>query len=228
MALIIATGFVVDDSIVMIEKRRALSGGRQEPARGCPRRRRTDRLHDSVADHFADRGADPPAFHGRGDWPPLQRVRRDARHHDRHFRRGLADRRADALRPGCCVRRRSGIRAGSSASAKASSTETLAAYERGLRWVLDHQTPHTARGGRHGGPHGRPVRRDSEGPVPGAGRRRDPGHQRGGQLSVVHRDVRCARRRSPTPSSRTPDVVSATSYVGIDGINTTLKQRPAS
>ena len=78
--------------------------------------------------------------------------------------------------------------------------KTLAAYERGLRWVLDHQmlTLLVALG--TVALTGDPVHRDSEGPVPGAGRRRDPGHQRGRQLGLVHRRWSSARARSPTRS----------------------------
>ena len=86
MALIIATGFVVDDSIVMIENIvRYLEEGKT-PAGGGARRRRTDRLHDSFADHLADRGADPAAVHGRRDRASVQRIRGDARGHHRASR----------------------------------------------------------------------------------------------------------------------------------------------
>ena len=64
MALTIATGFVVDDAIVMIENiARYIEDGR-----GCRRaggaRGPADRLHHPVAHGVAGRGADPAALHG--------------------------------------------------------------------------------------------------------------------------------------------------------------------
>ncbi|XQZ99500.1 efflux RND transporter permease subunit [Komagataeibacter rhaeticus] len=64
MSLTIATGFVVDDAIVMIENiARYIEMGRHphgSGAEGCGR----DRVHHHLADRIADRGADPAAVHG--------------------------------------------------------------------------------------------------------------------------------------------------------------------
>ena len=78
--------------------------------------------------------------------------------------------------------------------------KTLAAYERGLRWVLDHQVLTLVVFVGTLVLTGRSVHRDSEGPVPGAGRRRDRRDQRGRQLGVLHGDGECARGRSPMRS----------------------------
>ena len=122
MALIIATGFVVDDSIVMIENIvRYLEEG-MTPLEAALERRRADRLHHPVADRVADRGADSAAVHGRRDRAAVQRIRRHARDHHRAVRRRLADPRADALRAHAAAPVASAIRAASSASAKACST----------------------------------------------------------------------------------------------------------
>ncbi len=69
MSLTIATGFVVDDAIVMIENiARYIEAGR-----GAARRRAQglgrDRLHHHLADRVADRRADPAALHGRRGGP---------------------------------------------------------------------------------------------------------------------------------------------------------------
>ena len=65
MALTIATGFVVDDAIVMIENiSRYLEEG-ETPLEAALKGSGADRLHDHLADHLADRGADPAAVHGR-------------------------------------------------------------------------------------------------------------------------------------------------------------------
>jgi multidrug efflux pump len=64
MALTIATGFVVDDAIVVIENisryiEKAKAAGRRAE------RRRRDRLYHHLADLLADCGADPAAVYGR-------------------------------------------------------------------------------------------------------------------------------------------------------------------
>ena len=98
MALIIATGFVVDDSIVMIENIvRYLEEGKSRVGSRA-RRRRADRLHHHVADDLADRGADPAAVHGRRDRPAVQRIRGHSRRDHRDLGGGLADPRADDVR----------------------------------------------------------------------------------------------------------------------------------
>ena len=95
MALTIATGFVVDDAIVMIENiSRHIEEG-EPPIAGGAQGRDADRLHHHLADGLADRGADPAAVHGRRGRPPVPRVRGDAGDHDPDLGRGLADAGAD-------------------------------------------------------------------------------------------------------------------------------------
>ena len=66
MALTIATGFVVDDAIVMIENiSRYLEEVRYAGMEAALERRGADRLHDHFPDGLADRGADSAALHGR-------------------------------------------------------------------------------------------------------------------------------------------------------------------
>ena len=95
MALTISTGFVVDDAIVMIENiSRYLEMG-DSPLDGGAQGLRADRVHDSVADGVADRGADSTAVHGRYRWPALPRVRGDAVGDDSGLGGGVVDADAD-------------------------------------------------------------------------------------------------------------------------------------
>ena len=71
MALTIATGFVVDDAIVMIENIARYVEAGMDAARGGAARLRADRLHHHFADHLADRGADSLVVHGRGGRPAV-------------------------------------------------------------------------------------------------------------------------------------------------------------
>ena len=95
MALTISTGFVVDDAIVMIENiSRYIEEGDAADAGGAEGRG-ADRVHDSVADGFADRGADSAAVHGRRGGAAVPRVCGDAGGDDRYFGGGVADADAD-------------------------------------------------------------------------------------------------------------------------------------
>ena len=94
MALTISTGFVVDDAIVMIENIARYIEEGEAPLQAALKRRRADRLHHHLADHFADRGADPAAVHGRHRGPAVPRIRRHPGGHHSGFGGGFAD--ADA------------------------------------------------------------------------------------------------------------------------------------
>ena len=138
MALTIATGFVVDDAIVMIENIARYVERGMEPLEAALQRLAADRLHHHFADHLADRGADPAVVHGRGRRPAVSRIRHHARGHHRHLRRRLADAGADDVRqadppsPGT-------ERTGFDLQAERAFNATIALYGRALNWVLDHQ-----------------------------------------------------------------------------------------
>ncbi len=71
MALTISTGFVVDDAIVVIENIVAIPRTGLEP-HGCgPERRRRDRFHGAVDQHFSGRCLHPDSFDGRHRGPTL-------------------------------------------------------------------------------------------------------------------------------------------------------------
>ena len=98
MALTVATGFVVDDAIVVIENisRYLEEGDLAEGSRA--EGLAADRLHHHFAHRFADRGAHSAAVHGRRRRPPVPRIRDHAGGDDRHLRLRLADAGADAVR----------------------------------------------------------------------------------------------------------------------------------
>ncbi len=98
MALTIATGFVVDDAIVVIEnisryiEKREAAGRRAEGRGG-------DRLHHHLPHLLADRGADPAAVYGRYRRPPVPRIRRHPCRRYSYLGGGLPDPDADDVRP---------------------------------------------------------------------------------------------------------------------------------
>ena len=98
MALTISTGFVVDDAIVMIENITRYIEEGETPLRGGPERVRADRLHDRLADHLPDRGADPAAVHGRYRRPAFPRICGHAQRDDPGLRCRVADAHADDVR----------------------------------------------------------------------------------------------------------------------------------
>ena len=95
MALTIATGFVVDDAIVMIENiSRYIEEG--EPPMQAALKGATQIGFTIISlTGLADRGADPAALHGRRRRPAVPRVRGDAGDHDPDLGGGLADAGAD-------------------------------------------------------------------------------------------------------------------------------------
>ena len=136
MALTIATGFVVDDAIVMIENIARYIEQGERPLDAALEGRRTDRLHHHLADGLADRGADPAAVHAGCGRPAVPRIRRDAGRHHSDLRGRLADPGADAVRQAAQARP-------SDRHAPHQSGKWFAAvvdwYGRKLTWVLDHQ-----------------------------------------------------------------------------------------
>ena len=138
MALTIATGFVVDDAIVMIENISRYIEEGEAPLHAADQGRDADRLHHHLADGLAGRGADPAALHGRRRRPALSRVRGDAGDHDPDLGGRLADAGADDV--GALARsapRRS--RAASLRRAQAFFDRVMKRYDDALVWVIDHQ-----------------------------------------------------------------------------------------
>ncbi len=98
MALTIATGFVVDDAVVVLENTtRHIEEGMAPFAAAAPRRAR-GRLHGPVDEPLADRRLHPHPAHGRHRRPPVSRVRGDALGRDPDLARDLAHDDADDVR----------------------------------------------------------------------------------------------------------------------------------
>ena len=131
MALTIATGFVVDDAIVMIENISRYIEEGETPLRGGAEGRGADRLHHHLADRLADRGADPAAVHGRRGRPAVPRIRHHARGHHPDLGGGVADPGADAVRQAAAHGpARPGDALGRAQSAATGSTRLIDRYGR--------------------------------------------------------------------------------------------------
>ena len=98
MALTIATGFVVDDAIVVLENIIAAHRGRHGAARGGAAGRARSRLHRAVDEPVADRGVHSDPADGRHRRPPVPRIRGHAVGGDPGLAGGLADHDADDVR----------------------------------------------------------------------------------------------------------------------------------
>ena len=138
MALTIAVGFVVDDAIVMLENiYRHIEAG-LSPLQATLKGARGDRLHHHVDQHLAGRGVHPAAADGRHHRPAVPRIRR----HRDHDHRGVGVRRPDALPDDVrAVPARRETREARQAymAIERAFDRLLAAYTRGLDFVLDHQ-----------------------------------------------------------------------------------------
>ena len=210
MALTIATGFVVDDAIVMIENISRYIERGDSPLEAALQGLRADRLHDHLADRVADRGADSAAVHAGRGRPAVPRIRRDARGHDPDLRGRVADAGADAVRASCSS-------AAAADQVHAEHHGTLVRRRRGtgtarrLTWVLDHQPPDAVRRGSARWRSPRCSTSDPQGLLSGAGHRADPGRVRGRRVDLLRRHGRApagARRGDPAgPGRREPVLV---------------------
>lgn len=98
MALTIATGFVVDDAIVVIENiSRYIEKGEKPLAAALKGAGRS--ASPSSPHLLADRGADPAAVYGRYRRPPVPRIRRHPCRRYSYLGGGLPDPDADDVRP---------------------------------------------------------------------------------------------------------------------------------
>ncbi len=98
MALVVATGFVVDDAIVMIENIARYIERGESPLEAALKGSRQIGFTIISLTLLARRGADPAALHGRRRRAPVPRVRGHARGRDPHLGGGVADADADDVR----------------------------------------------------------------------------------------------------------------------------------
>ncbi len=197
MALTIATGFVVDDAIVMIENIARFVEGGMDAARSGAARLRADRLHHHFADDLADRGADTAVVHGRRRRPAVPRIRHHARGHHRHIRRRLADAGADDVRPADPPSPGGRAQQLRPPGRSAPSTAVIAPLRPRAELGAGPAAAHAA--GRHAdaGAHRAALRPDPEGILPGPGHRDDPGDHRGLAEHLLSRPWRTCRTSSP-------------------------------
>ena len=137
MALAIASGFVVDDAIVVMENiTRHLEEG-MTPMRGRALGRAGDRLHGLLHQHLADRRLHSAAADGRHHRASVPRVRHHAFRRDPGLDGGLADDHADDVLARSALRERH--------QARQALQLERADFQRAARriraqpdWVLDH------------------------------------------------------------------------------------------
>ena len=138
MALTIATGFVVDDAIVVLENcSRHIEAG-MPPMEAARLRRRRGRLHGPGDDAFARRRVHSALADGRFRRAVLPRVRSDAVGRDPRLARRVAHDHADDVLAPPQVRRKSARSAASTSGASALFETVLRGYGRTLSWALDH------------------------------------------------------------------------------------------
>jgi len=168
----------------------------------------------------------PLLFMGGVIGRPVQRVCRHARDHDRAVRRRLPDPRADALARACCGASPSAIPAGFERISEGLFNRTLAAYEHGLRWVLRHQGLTLLVAALDPGPDRCPLRRHFR---RGCSRSRMSASSRAISVadnSISYQAMAARQMALADTILKDADVVSLTSYVGIDGTNKTLNNGP--
>ncbi len=139
MALTIATGFVVDDAIVVIENiTRHLEAG-MSPLAAALQGGRGDRLHGPLDQPVAGGRLHPHPAHGRHRRPALPRVRRHAVGRHRRLAGRLADGDADDVRQASAAVRQGAADGRLYRASERWFAAILRGYERALGWVLRHQ-----------------------------------------------------------------------------------------
>ena len=203
MSLTIATGFVVDDAIVMIENIARYIERGEAPLAGGAEGRRRDRLHHHLADRLADRGADSAAVHA-ATWSGGCSTNSRSRWRSTIVLSAVVSLTLVPMMCALMLRHARGVARSRFAAGRARLRVDHRGYDRGARL-----------GARPPGADAR--RRGSarwlltcvqyveipKGFFPDAGHRRDPGHHQRAAGHLVRGDGRSGSRRWPTRSSRT-------------------------
>ena len=176
MALTIATGFVVDDAIVVLENITRYIEKGDSPLRGGASGGPGDRLHGPVHEHLPGGGLHSPPADGRHGGPPVPRVFRDPvrGHHD--LPGGLPDHHPHDVRRPPPAGERPGPRPPLPGQRSGFSNGMRHAYESSLGWALRHSRFMLAPDPAHGGDQYRPVHVHSQGFFPRTGYRPDHRH----------------------------------------------------
>ena len=98
---------------------------------------------------------------------------------------------------------------------------TIAFYGRTVKFVLKHQTADAAGHHRHAGRHHLPLHRRAQGLLPGAGHRRDHWAFPTRPRASRSRPCRSSNRQLAAAILKDKDVESLSSFIGVDGTNTT-------
>ena len=222
MALTISTGFVVDDAIVMIENIVRYHRRRRNAAASGAERRGADRLHDRFADGVADRGADSVALHGRHRGPAVPRVRDHAECDDSGVGSRLADAYADDVLAVAQATNPRQQRGRFYRGLGACVQKVIDFYGATLRWVLQRQTATLLVAAPRWCSRSVLYVDCAERIFPGAGHRRHSGHLGGAADHFLPRDGREAAGAWRDVILKDPAVESLSSFIGVDGTNTTL------
>ena len=124
MALTVATGFVVDDAIVVLENTSRHIEAGMDRFKAALLRRARGRLHRAVDQPVAGGGVHPAAVHGRPGGPAVPRVRGHAVGGGADLAGDLADHHADDVRLAAARRTRTRRKPGRAARAGSSAAST--------------------------------------------------------------------------------------------------------
>ena len=215
MALTIATGFVVDDAIVVIENiTRHLEAG-MPPLEAALRGAARDRLHRALDQRLAGGGVHPDPADGRHRRPAVPRVRGDARRWPSLVSLVVSLTTTPMMCARCCAAQRARRTAGCTRCERARlrrgcSTRYAASA---ARWVLRHQLAHAAASRSATiGAQRLPLRRRAQGLLPAAGHRPPHRHHPGRPGHLVPGD---ARRSSTSSSTIVADDPAVDNVVGL-------------
>ena len=194
MALTIATGFVVDDAIVVLENiSRHLEAGMPRRAGGAARRAR-GRLHRALDQPVADRGVHADPADGRHRRPAVPRIRDDAVARDPGLAGDLADHDADDVR---AVPAADAERAADAAAHACSTARWASMRARSAGRCVTALLVMLVLAGHHR-PQRLSVRHRAEGLLPAAGHRPADRRHAGRPEHLVPGDAAEARRRWST------------------------------